>query len=101
MKVNVVPVIVPLGIDLDGSFSSPERLAPANIPVTPENRTPNRMNTVTSLGGTRLFGSSFRGSCNIVLIGFHKNPFMSLKIYYKLFLFLLSWYLTEQSLFIV
>ena len=57
MKVNVVPVIVPRGIDLDGSFSSPERLAPASIPVTPENNTPKRMNTVTSLGGTRLSGS--------------------------------------------
>ena len=61
MKVNVVPLIVPLGIDLDGSFSSPERLAPANIPVTPENNTPKRMKTVTSLDG---FGSSgvFNGS---------------------------------------
>ena len=62
IKVNVVTVIVPRGIDLDGSFSSPERLAPANIPVTPENSTPNRMNTVTSLGGTRLSGSLFSGS---------------------------------------
>ena len=50
MKVKTVPLIVPLGIDLDGSFSSPERLAPASIPVTPENSTPNKINTVTSLG---------------------------------------------------
>ena len=41
MKVNIVPDIVPFGIDRDGSLSSPDKFAPANIPVTPEKRTPN------------------------------------------------------------
>jgi hypothetical protein len=31
---------VPLGIDLEGSLSSPDMLAPAIIPVTPLNKTP-------------------------------------------------------------
>ena len=41
MNVNTVPAIVPFGMDRDGSLSSPDKFAPANIPVTPENNTPN------------------------------------------------------------
>ena len=52
MNVNIVPPIVPFGIDDDAFLSSPERLAPANIPVTPEKRTPNIMYGVTTFVGS-------------------------------------------------
>ena len=46
MKVNTVPAIVPFGMDRDGSLSSPDKFAPANMPVTPEKSTPNSRNVV-------------------------------------------------------
>lgn len=39
---------VPRGMLLEGSFSSPDRFAPAMIPVTPLNRTPNTVANVTT-----------------------------------------------------
>ena len=52
MKVNTVPAIVPFGMDRDGSLSSPDKFAPANIPVTPEKSTPNSKNVVGWLVGS-------------------------------------------------
>ena len=48
----MVPPIVPFGIDREGFLSSPERFAPANIPVTPEKRTPNKPKIVTTFEGS-------------------------------------------------
>merc|ERR1719153_1531635 len=47
VKVNKLAESVPLGILLLGEIRSPERLAPAITPVTPENRTPKTVKKST------------------------------------------------------
>ena len=49
---NRSPAWVPRGIALEGSLRSPERLAPAMMPVTPEKRTANTEEKPTCLSGS-------------------------------------------------
>jgi len=67
INVKTMAPSVPLGMASDGSFKSPDKLAPATIPVTAVKKTPNTSMKLDSASGFEFIGPAVYCAHKLVL----------------------------------